>query len=95
MVVFLFCIYLYASGADCEMSKLERFQPLLESPLLNLEELRHLSWSGIPVKVRAITWRLLSVNSIKINFHYLCIIFLSYKVKVVFVLCCIKKCIKN
>ncbi|XP_069693868.1 TBC1 domain family member 22B [Periplaneta americana] len=47
-------------GADCETSKLERFQPLLETPLLNLEELRQLSWSGIPVKVRAITWRLLS-----------------------------------
>ena len=53
---------MYSSGADCETSKLERFQPLLETPLLNLEELRHLSWSGIPVKVRAITWRLLSVN---------------------------------
>jgi len=53
---------MYASGADCETSKLERFQPLLETPLLNLEELRQLSWSGIPVKVRAITWRLLSVN---------------------------------
>ncbi|KDR16026.1 TBC1 domain family member 22A [Zootermopsis nevadensis] len=47
-------------GGDCETSKLERFQPLLETPLLNLEELRQLSWSGIPVKVRAITWRLLS-----------------------------------
>ncbi|PNF43903.1 TBC1 domain family member 22B [Cryptotermes secundus] len=47
-------------GADCETSKLERFQPLLETQLLNLEELRQLSWSGIPVKVRAITWRLLS-----------------------------------
>jgi len=47
-------------GGDCELGKLERFQPLLESTLLNLEDLRHLSWSGIPVKVRAITWRLLS-----------------------------------
>lgn len=47
-------------GSDSEGSKLERFQPLLESPLLNLEDLRHLSWSGIPVKVRPITWRLLS-----------------------------------
>ena len=43
-----------------ESIKLERFQPLLESTLLNLEDLRQLSWSGIPVKVRAITWRLLS-----------------------------------
>ncbi|XP_047103811.1 TBC1 domain family member 22B isoform X2 [Schistocerca piceifrons] len=47
-------------GSDSEGSKLERFQPLLESSLLNLEDLRHLSWSGIPVKVRPITWRLLS-----------------------------------
>ncbi|XP_066996989.1 TBC1 domain family member 22B [Anabrus simplex] len=46
-------------GADCE-TKLERFLPLLETTLLNLEDLRQLSWSGIPVKVRAITWRLLS-----------------------------------
>lgn len=47
-------------GGDTEVSKLERFQPLLETPLLNLEDLRQLSWSGIPVKVRATTWRLLS-----------------------------------
>lgn len=47
-------------GTDSESSKLERFSPLLESTLLNLEDLRQLSWSGIPVKVRAVTWRLLS-----------------------------------
>ncbi|XP_046408139.1 TBC1 domain family member 22B [Ischnura elegans] len=47
-------------GGDSEGTKLERFTPLLESTLLNLEDLRHLSWSGIPVKVRAVTWRLLS-----------------------------------
>lgn len=40
-------------------SKLERFEALLEnSP--SLEELNKLSWSGVPVKVRGITWRLLS-----------------------------------
>lgn len=65
---FCFAFHAYASGADCETSKLERFQPLLETPLLNLEELRQLSWSGIPVKVRAITWRLLSVNNLIIYF---------------------------
>lgn len=43
---------------DCD-SKLERFDTLLlNSP--NLEELCQLSWSGIPAKVRPITWRLLS-----------------------------------
>lgn len=43
---------------DCE-SKLERFEALLSnSPTMG--ELCQLSWSGIPVKVRAITWRLLS-----------------------------------
>ncbi|KAJ9583384.1 hypothetical protein L9F63_022250, partial [Diploptera punctata] len=47
-------------GAECETSKLERFQSILTASLLNLEELRQLSWSGIPVKMRAITWRLLS-----------------------------------
>ncbi|XP_063241700.1 TBC1 domain family member 22B [Bacillus rossius redtenbacheri] len=47
-------------GVVSEMSKLERFLPLFEMPLLNLEELKDLSWSGVPGKVRAITWRLLS-----------------------------------
>lgn len=38
---------------------MERFLNLLEnSP--SLEELSKLSWSGIPVKIRGITWRLLS-----------------------------------
>ncbi|KAJ8950280.1 hypothetical protein NQ318_021135 [Aromia moschata] len=40
-------------------SKLERFEALLENPP-SLQELSKLSWSGIPVKVRGITWRLLS-----------------------------------
>lgn len=39
--------------------KLERFEALLaNSP--SLQELCKLSWSGVPVKVRSITWRLLS-----------------------------------
>ncbi|XP_050314472.1 TBC1 domain family member 22B [Anthonomus grandis grandis] len=40
-------------------SKLERFEALLANPP-SLQELCKLSWSGIPVKVRGITWRLLS-----------------------------------
>lgn len=41
------------------VSKLERFEALLEN-CPSLEELSKLSWSGVPVKVRGITWRLLS-----------------------------------
>lgn len=41
-------------------SKIEKFEGLLEAPLLNLIALKELSWSGIPKKMRAITWRLLS-----------------------------------
>nr|CAD7415109.1 unnamed protein product [Timema poppensis] len=47
-------------SADSEISKLEKFQPLLETSLLNLEDLRQLSWSGVPIRVRPVTWRLLS-----------------------------------
>lgn len=72
---------MYVSGADCETSKLERFQPLLETALLNLEELRQLSWSGIPVKVRAITWRLLSVNFL-VNFNLITKVIFIFLVKV-------------
>ena len=41
-------------------SKIEKFKTLHDEPLLNLVALRELSWSGIPTKMRAITWRLLS-----------------------------------
>lgn len=41
-------------------SKIEKFKALHEDPQLNLRDLRELSWSGIPKKMRAITWRLLS-----------------------------------
>ncbi|XP_054281058.1 TBC1 domain family member 22B-like isoform X1 [Macrosteles quadrilineatus] len=51
-----------AVGADSEtmVGKVAKFRLLLESNLLNLEDLRHLSWSGIPVEVRPIAWRLLA-----------------------------------
>uniref|UniRef100_A0A1B0CDS0 Putative ypt/rab-specific gtpase-activating protein gyp1 n=1 Tax=Lutzomyia longipalpis TaxID=7200 RepID=A0A1B0CDS0_LUTLO len=39
-------------------SKLEKFTVLLEEPLLNLIALKQLSWSGIPKKMRPVTWRL-------------------------------------
>lgn len=41
-------------------SKIEKFKALLEDPQLNLRDLKELSWSGIPKKMRAVTWRLLS-----------------------------------
>lgn len=43
-------------------SKVDKFQSLLDASLLNLDELRQLSWSGVPAKLRSIIWRLLSVN---------------------------------
>ncbi|KAJ8257744.1 hypothetical protein GJAV_G00189210 [Gymnothorax javanicus] len=53
-----------ASGAPPmtvrEKSRLDKFRQLLASPNTDLEELRKLSWSGIPREVRPITWRLLS-----------------------------------
>lgn len=41
-------------------SKLEKFRVVLEAPLLNMKELKELSWSGIPGRLRGVTWRLLS-----------------------------------
>lgn len=45
--------------ADSE-SKIEKFKLLHDEAQLNLSALREISWSGIPRKMRAITWRLLS-----------------------------------
>ncbi|XP_035717662.1 TBC1 domain family member 22B-like isoform X2 [Vespa mandarinia] len=41
-------------------SKIDKFKSLLDASVLNLEELRQLSWSGVPAKLRSVTWRLLS-----------------------------------
>ncbi|KAI5634196.1 rab-GTPase-TBC domain-containing protein [Phthorimaea operculella] len=49
-----------ASREESSESKLERFQQLNEKPVVDLNELKQLSWSGIPVKARAVTWRLLA-----------------------------------
>lgn len=43
-----------------EASRLDKFKQLLAGPNTDLEELRKLSWSGIPKPVRPITWKLLS-----------------------------------
>lgn len=52
--------YSQLSTPDRELLKLEKFKFMLQSPNVNLEELRKLSWSGIPVLYRATTWKLLS-----------------------------------
>uniref|UniRef100_A0A8C6U6M5 TBC1 domain family, member 22a n=1 Tax=Neogobius melanostomus TaxID=47308 RepID=A0A8C6U6M5_9GOBI len=43
-----------------EASRLDKFRQILAGPNTDLEELRKLSWSGIPRQVRPITWKLLS-----------------------------------
>ncbi|CAG9855309.1 unnamed protein product [Phyllotreta striolata] len=47
------------SDQESVENRLERFQILLENST-DLHELCGLSWSGVPAKVRGITWRLLS-----------------------------------
>ncbi|XP_006888182.1 PREDICTED: TBC1 domain family member 22A [Elephantulus edwardii] len=49
-----------AALSEREASRLDKFQQLLAGPNTDLEELRRLSWSGIPRAVRPITWKLLS-----------------------------------
>uniref|UniRef100_A0A674BD01 TBC1 domain family, member 22a n=1 Tax=Salmo trutta TaxID=8032 RepID=A0A674BD01_SALTR len=45
-----------------EASRLDKFKQVLAGPNTDLEELRKLSWSGIPRQVRPITWKLLSIH---------------------------------
>ncbi|KAK2706460.1 TBC1 domain family member 22B-like [Artemia franciscana] len=45
---------------DNTIAKVEKLQALINGPNTNLEELRALSWSGVPSSVRPDTWRLLS-----------------------------------
>ncbi|KAM6215740.1 TBC1 domain family member 22A isoform 3-T3 [Rhynchocyon petersi] len=49
-----------AALSEREASRLDKFQQLLAGPNTDLEELRKLSWSGIPRAVRPMTWKLLS-----------------------------------
>ncbi|CAL7937270.1 unnamed protein product [Xylocopa violacea] len=50
-------------------SKVDKFQSLLEASVLNLDELRQLSWSGIPARLRSVTWRLLSQTAVQLIFE--------------------------
>ncbi|NXY82402.1 TB22A protein, partial [Alcedo cyanopectus] len=43
-----------------EASRLDKFKQLLAGPNTDLEELRKLSWSGIPKQVRPVAWKLLT-----------------------------------
>nr|KAF6498129.1 TBC1 domain family member 22A [Rousettus aegyptiacus] len=49
-----------SASSDREASRLDKFRQLITGPHTDLEELRKLSWSGIPKAVRPITWKLLS-----------------------------------
>ncbi|XP_053572593.1 TBC1 domain family member 22A isoform X2 [Bombina bombina] len=49
-----------AGLTEREAIRLEKFKQLLAGPNTDLDELRKLSWSGIPKPVRSITWKLLS-----------------------------------
>lgn len=49
-----------SAPSEREGSRLGKFKQLLAGPNTDLEELRKLSWSGIPKPVRPITWKLLS-----------------------------------
>lgn len=49
-----------SSVPDRDSAKLDKFKQLLKESNTNLEELRQLSWSGIPKHVRSVAWRLLS-----------------------------------
>lgn len=45
---------------DRPTARLSKFHDLLSSPNTNLDELRELSWNGIPKAVRPVAWQLLS-----------------------------------
>ncbi|XP_063447933.1 TBC1 domain family member 22B-like isoform X1 [Mytilus trossulus] len=45
---------------DREAAKLEKFNSVLAGPNTDLDELRKLSWSGIPKPVRPTSWKILS-----------------------------------
>uniref|UniRef100_A0A6P4EBY4 TBC1 domain family member 22B n=1 Tax=Drosophila rhopaloa TaxID=1041015 RepID=A0A6P4EBY4_DRORH len=51
-------------SSNCQDSeyetKIEKFQVVLDSPQLDLVALKQISWSGVPRKMRAVSWRLLS-----------------------------------
>ena len=49
---------------DSESARLERFGKLLAGPNTDINQLKKLSWSGIPPAVRPATWQLLLVSGV-------------------------------
>jgi len=45
-----------------EENRLDLFLKILSSPVVNIEDLRDLSWYGIPSSIRAICWGILLVK---------------------------------
>lgn len=60
----------FSSREESSESKIEKFQQLLESQVLDLDELKQLSWSSIPVKVGL--YKLFSSNYNTIEFLVIC-----------------------
>ena len=50
-----------AELGDQENARLEKFGKLLSGPTTDLDQLRKLSWNGVPKVLRGTAWRLLSV----------------------------------
>jgi len=48
------------SNVEVDTNKLTKFHALIENDLLDLDDLKNLSWSGIPEEVRPMAWRLLA-----------------------------------
>ncbi|XP_041347793.1 TBC1 domain family member 22B-like isoform X2 [Gigantopelta aegis] len=48
------------SLVDREAAKAEKFKTLLAETNIDLDDLRQLSWSGIPTSVRPVTWKILA-----------------------------------
>ncbi|KAG0726898.1 TBC1 domain family member 22B [Chionoecetes opilio] len=49
-----------ASDSERDMARTEKFLEVINRANTSLPELRKLSWSGIPTRVRAVAWRLLN-----------------------------------
>lgn len=68
------------SREESSESKLERFQQLHNNAVIDLNELKQLSWSGIPVKVSSLTLQLFILIFLKKFLQLLCsIISIDYK----------------
>ena len=64
---------------DSESARLERFGKLLAGPNTDINQLKKLSWSGIPPAVRPATWQLLLVSGV-VGHHaplYVCLLYTS------------------